>query len=345
MPKTIDLCFNINGCPNKCKHCYLNGKPTGKMNISIIEEQIQKFNCSGYNTNVYSWYLEPDFSSNYKELYTWEQHNSVHKHTHFELASDYRLVRDPDYIKWLKELGLKKIQLTFFGLEELTNYYTDRKDAYKELLQSIEILLQNNIAPRIQYFVYSDSIKELKPFITMLENLNIEERCKEFNETFEFFIHQGSCTGRAIDLYDKWITIDLLHHIPDYVITKTTQYNNTNNILDVLGKPESTLYVELINSTDHYKFKLNYVFYIDEKYNIYPNFGEPTKNYKLGNLHTNSIEDIINTYETAEYKVGKLCKEYTIGELVNKFGIKDSNKLFHKNAYIQYLIDRALQNS
>ena len=58
----------------------------------------------------------------------------------FELASFWRLVRDPDYAGFLKEVGVRQVQLTFFGLEELTDRYTGRKGAFRELLPSWAVL-------------------------------------------------------------------------------------------------------------------------------------------------------------------------------------------------------------
>ncbi len=341
MNKEVTLSFNINGCPNKCRHCYLRGKPSKKMDLTKVEEQITKFKDAGYQTNVYSWYLEPDYPQNYKEFYEWEQEHSHEKHDHFELASAYRLVRDNGYAKWLKNIGVNKVQLTFFGLEKLTNDYTDR-NAFSELISSINILLDNHIVPRIQYFVYSDTVKDLKGFIRLLNILDIEERCESFGEKFEFFVFQGSCTGRALELYDKWLTLDDLNEIPDYAIEKSKEYFNTKSTNAFLGVPEKKLFNELCNSEELYNLELNYIFNIDNEYDVYPNFGEPTSNWKLGNLLVDSVEDIINNYETYNYKVGNICRKFTIGELVTKVGDKHSDKLFNRKTYIEHIIEKIL---
>ncbi len=339
----ITLCFNINGCPNRCRHCYLNGKPSKRMDMNTISEYVQKFKEEGYKINVSSWYLEPDFPSDYKELYEWEQEQSVKHIGHFELASDFRLVRDNEYVKWLKEVGVKKVQLTFFGLEDLTNYYTNRKNAFNELLESIDILIDNEITPRIQYFVYQDTIKELNSFVKLIDSLKLEDRCKEFGSEFELFIHQGGCTGRAIKLYDNWMRKEDIKLIPDYVLKKMSQFHNTDKpITSYFGVTEKELVNKLSSSNEYYSFEPNYIFYIDENYNVFTNFGEPTSNWMLGNLNNDSLKDIINKYEQGIYPAANLCKKYTIGELVNEAGDKGSNKLFNEDSYIEYLIDKVL---
>jgi len=58
------------------------------------------------------------------------------------------LARDPEYVLFLKETGVEKIQLTFFGMEKLTDFYTGRKGAFKELLKATDILIDNGISPK-----------------------------------------------------------------------------------------------------------------------------------------------------------------------------------------------------
>ncbi len=67
-----------------------------------------------------------------------------------ELASFWRLVRDPDYVSFLKDVGVGCVQLTFFGMEETTDRYVGRKGAFQELLEATEILLSAEISPRWQ---------------------------------------------------------------------------------------------------------------------------------------------------------------------------------------------------
>ena len=49
----------------------------------------------------------------------------------FELGSFWRLVRDPDYAGFLKEVGVNCVQRTFFGMEETTDRYVGRKGVFR----------------------------------------------------------------------------------------------------------------------------------------------------------------------------------------------------------------------
>lgn len=62
------------------------------------------------------------------------------------------MVRDSSYADWLYSLGVKVCQLTLFGTEETTDYFIGRKGAYQEIIKAINILLEHNIAPRLQIY-------------------------------------------------------------------------------------------------------------------------------------------------------------------------------------------------
>ena len=85
--------------------------------------------------------------------------------------------------KFLREVGVKIVQLTFFGGEETTDRYIGRKGAYSELLKATEILLRNGIAPRWQAFINALAkieSKTLDNVILVAEQKN--EKRGAFNE-------------------------------------------------------------------------------------------------------------------------------------------------------------------
>jgi hypothetical protein len=71
-----------------------------------------------------SWYREPDFRDDYKELWGLEGKLSDNKMPHYELMSFWRISRDASYADWLYSQGVRVCQLTLFGTEETTNYST-----------------------------------------------------------------------------------------------------------------------------------------------------------------------------------------------------------------------------
>jgi len=102
-----------------------------------VAEQFKKY---GRNNNhffdeltFFSWYREPDFSDDYKELWdTGQNLSTVELHRgEFELASVWRLARDKDYAPWLETQGVSCVQISLFGTERNTDYFTGRKGAFK----------------------------------------------------------------------------------------------------------------------------------------------------------------------------------------------------------------------
>ena len=133
--KPLDLVADMYGCPNRCRHCWLGHMPNRVMEPGADAWLVNYFKPDFETVVFYSWLREPDFCDDYRAR--WERDNALSvggKPERFELASFWRLVRDPDYAGFLKEVGVRQVQLTFFGLEELTDRYTGRKGAFRELL-------------------------------------------------------------------------------------------------------------------------------------------------------------------------------------------------------------------
>lgn len=127
--------------------------------------------------NYYSWLREPDFCGEYRARWERDKALSVNcEPQRFELASFWRLVRDGEYEKFLREVGVKVVQLTFFGGEETTDRYIGRKGAYSELLKATEILLRNGIAPRWQAFINAENKDEVAELPKLAEKLKLAER-------------------------------------------------------------------------------------------------------------------------------------------------------------------------
>ena len=120
----ILIALDMLGCPNRCRHCFVGWRPNSKLSKNDLVSTAE------------AWELCNKLSSKPPE--------------HYELASVWRLARDEGYAPWLKSLDVKYVQLTLFGGEELTDYFTGRKGAYQDILKAIDVLLENVIAPRIQ---------------------------------------------------------------------------------------------------------------------------------------------------------------------------------------------------
>ena len=115
--RSLAICADLYGCPNRCLHCWLGHMPNRDMGSGADAWIVEQFKPYFDEIEFYSWLREPDFCPDYRTQ--WERDKALSVGCvpeRFELASFWRLVRDSDYVNFLKELGVPRVQLTFFGL-------------------------------------------------------------------------------------------------------------------------------------------------------------------------------------------------------------------------------------
>ncbi|MBN2795734.1 MAG: radical SAM protein [Clostridia bacterium] len=342
----ISLCFDMAGCPNECLHCWIKDGNHGFVTEKEVRDYVDAFQGIAEELSVYTWYLEPDYLPNYKELWELEQTLSTKPHEHYELISDWRILRDPDYVKWLNEVGVKKCQLTFFGLEEKTNHFTGRQNAFSELVDTLEVLIENNISPRIQIFIYNSNIDEIQDLLNFLDSLNIKKKCNEKGLTFEYFSHTGSCVGKAMKLYDQWLTEDHIEKIPKALIHASLEHFNVKAVDEVYGISEKSLYEKLILDENSRTLEIHdIIFYIDGHLDVYPHFAVHQPWWKIGNLKTMKPEEIVEHYIHGQTFAQQLIRFTPIKEMVLKFGQVESNKVFLEEDYLDFITEKYLEYS
>lgn len=338
----LRIALDMGGCPNKCRHCYLGITKSNKLSIDDLDLVYELFNSYAKKIAIYSWYKEPDFLNNYQELYEIEKKLSDEDiYEKFELASIYRLNRDPNYAKWLKQINVKKVQVTFFGLESNTNYFTNRPNAFKELLNAIEILIENQIVPKIQLFINKKNINELNKFMNLIEKLKIKERVEEFGE-FIMFAHLGTPTGENLKNICYRITEKDLKQIPEKLYKMSETYLNTKT---PFGISEHILYEKYIKSEQYIDLKselkkANYLgLYINYKFDCYPTILSTAPYLKLGNLKQDSAATIIENYLQDKAYIFQVSKNIKIKDLVKEFGNQKGIWLFEEDEYLPYLLE------
>jgi len=328
------------GCPNRCKHCWLGVTPNGNLTIDDLKFVADTFRPFTNNLEINDRYREEDYPDNYKELWEITTELSDKKTPHFENISYWRAVRDKEYIPWLYSLGVRAAQLTIFGDEEITDYFVGRKGAFKEILKTIETLLQNGIVPRIQTFIYKNNITQLPYMQQLIEELDLEKRCAYVGRKFVFFLHQGSCSGENEQFYDVWITPEDIEKIPPKLIDFTLKHWDKSNITEVLGKPEQEFYNQLIydSSTMSGIVTDSPVFFIDKNLNVYPNYETPSPWWCLGNLKTDGAEKILDTYINNGSIAQHAMLTIPISEMVKKYGNPESMRLFGEWDYKNFIL-------
>ncbi len=336
----ISICLDMAGCPNRCRHCWIGHSPNGNLSMEALQEAAEQFHPYAKELTVYDWYREPDFRDNYKELWTITNALSDVHEEHFELASIWRLARDPDYAAWLSELGVKKCQLTIFGREEITDRYTGRKGAYRDILKSIDILLSHGIVPRIQFFLNKETAGELPFMEELIRELCLEERCRELGADFSFFLHSGSCDGENAKHYPIWVTPEDLLKIPDSLKKYTLKHFGVDSLNQIFGQTEADLVRQLLEEDPRESLvEDSPVFYIDKDLNVYPNITGPSLAWCLGNLREDGAAVILHNYAENRSIAQNAWQKVPMEQLL-ELADKESQRLFQPGDYLIYLLNR-----
>lgn len=322
----LTICLDMYGCPNRCKHCWLGKLPNQPLKDGYDEFIVNGFRRHFKKITFYSWLREPDFCPDYKNRWIKDNALSSVKPLRFELASFYKIARDPKYVGWLKEIGTKKVQLTFFGLEATTDEFVGRKGAYNELIKASEILKENGIEPRWQIFIYESNKDEIIELLKIADIMHIKE----------IFVHEGSCDGNNRNLYNIRIN---KNGIPGQI---WPYYLNFPNILS-----ERECIEKLIGDESHYLPRIGeeVTLYVTSDLNVYFNFTNPSPAWKIGNVKDDGIDAILSKIVEEDIPALRLAKTITFKELVKRYGDNNSDKVFSLDDYKMYLLNNYLAES
>ena len=323
------------GCPNRCRHCWLGHMPNRVMEEGSDEWLVELFKPFFEEIEFYSWLREPDFAPDYRNRWQRDQELSVNaRPERFELASFWRLVRDDDYVRFLKETGVKCVQLTFFGLEATTDRYVGRPGAFRELLKATDILLDNGIAPRWQVFINEENRDEIVSLLKLAEERELRERTAAIGSTFRFFVHAGSCDGENARLYPIRIR---KQDIPEELIPYYLNYEDNH--------PESEL-CQRWQDADSCFVPHNdgdIVLYVANNYDLFFNFTNMHPSWKIGNLKNDPIAELVRRIREEDIPALREARRITLGQLVRLYGDFQSQRAFEEDDYKMYLLNRHLE--
>ena len=334
--KKLTLVVDMYGCPNRCKHCWLGHMPNRKMDEHTDELLVSYFKPFFDAITYYSWVREPDFCDDYRRRWIRDNEISIQsKPERFELASFYRLVRDESYVEFLKETGVKKVQLTFFGLEKTTDCFVGRKNAYRELLQATDILISNGISPRWQAFLYESNKDEVVKLLDVIESRQLHERCAAFGGEFEFFVHAGSCDGENLKQYPNRIQKE---NIPQKLVPCFLGYD------EILEEREC---VALL-ADDHEPIRFDpsddIVLNVSNQMDVYYNYTHMTRPWVIGNVLTDEPAELVRKITTGDTFALNVLKTCSYSQLAQRYGDTASTRAFELDDYKMYLVNLYLND-
>ena len=327
--KKLNLVVDMYGCPNRCLHCWLGHMPNRKMEVGSDRFIVDFFAPYFDRIAYYSWLREPDFCDDYENR--WKRDLEISRNAvpeRFELASFYRIVRDEKYIPFLRSVGVKKVQLTFFGLEHTQDRYVGRKGAYEEVMCATDRLIRGGIIPRWQCFINEENRDEIVQLFKMAAEIR-KVRCPQL----EFFVHEGSCDGENRKLYP--IRIEK-HHIPEELKEVYLDYDR------LLSEAECCQALAEDHSSPVFPVGNEITLNISNRFDVYYNFTHMTEPWKIGNLKTDEpgklVRDIINGNTPAL----NAAKECTWAELTREYGDPASDRVFSLDDFKMYLFNEYL---
>lgn len=323
------------GCPNRCRHCWLphNAHPHIPLDEFIdIADRFRGYERNGvpFFTELLfqSWYREPDYPDNYRQLWALEHKLSMGMFPHYELANVRRLLSDRDYAPWLKNIGVENVQLTFFGTEANTDYFSGRKGAYRELLGAIIVLLESGIAPRIQLFPFRTTVGDFEGILRVFDGIGLERSVRLLGRELDCFINTPSPVGEAVNLENIYLDREGLQSLPSWFIEKTLRHFSVEN-LGELWKTEAEWLSFLREETRPLNDTPDVTtFMIDTEFDVYPNCGEIAPWWWLGNIKTEDIGVIIDNYLNRNVPGLRMNYDVPVGYFANRYGEEDHSVLW-----------------
>ena len=307
MPKIsrnqIGLAFDMHGCPNRCRHCWLgssNSRALSEQDVrwgtSLFRNFITRGNTPIRRLSIATWFREPDFNDEYRKLYDLEAELGDGKPDRYELLSIWRLARDESYARWAKSVGPDTCQISFFGLRETNDWFHRRKGAFDDALIASERLLDAGMKPRWQIFLTTKLFSELNELLAIVDKLRLRERVQELGNEFQLFIHLPGPEHEARKIEDLRPTTEQLINLPEVILESTREYFSR----DVLWQSEETLFSEIVNN-GYMKVTSTLPevlwFFVRSNWDVFANIGTLEDWWCLGNLKRDSVEAIIHRFE------------------------------------------------
>ena len=351
----ISIAFDIYGCPQRCKHCWVGHQNHSKMNIEKvistfldIKKEHNKNNYYGTKVNnIRVDIREPHYGDDYKKLYSRvDEINgySVEVENNFELISLWRLIRDKDYVDWIKNRGIKSAQLKVFGSEKTNDYFYGRKGAHKDLIKGTDILLKNGIIPRWQVYYNKMGIDELEEVMDITKELNIWKRVRKLGEKFNIHGCTFDSDGAGFNNHKYRIEKSDKPKIPNLLWKKSEEHYGEDYSL----KTEGELTKKILNDGEYNLLPDNHWlwFFVTSDWNIYPNFMGPAPWWKLGNLKKDKWKTILDNYKKNNNLGLKALTEITAKSLAEKYGNVKGVKLYNNESeLVEYWFGKYCRNN
>ena len=334
----LGIAVDLKGCPNRCRHCYAGARGTGKLSAEDLRwavRQFREFIDSKGNTTpirrltVASWWYEPDYADNYRELFELERELTDGTPNRHELLSIWRLARDPAYALWAKEVRLDTCQITFFGMEETTDWFIRRRGAFRDALAATERLLEVGMKPRWQLFLTKRGIPELQEFMALVARLRLRERVEALGAKFHLFAHAPSPEAEAAKIEDLRPEVEDMARVPAELIESSRQHFHNQG---PLWHTEAELLSQIMSEDEAfpygYEHLKRFLMLVKSNWDVYPNDGAYDEWWKIGNLRRHSVAEIVARYEANDSPGLRTIYSVSPRSLAKQYGDPQGRRIY-----------------
>lgn len=324
----IGVAFDMQGCPNRCRHCWLG--PAGNAFLSCGDvrwavSEFREYLGANIKLSVATWFREPDYSDDYRRLYDLEAELGDGKPARYELLSVWRIARDRTYVDWARSVGPDTCQISFFGMRETNDWFHRRRGAFDDALAATERLLAYGMKPRWQVFLTTKLLPELGDLLGVVDRLQLRDRVRELGGEFQVFLHLPGPDHEARRIEGLRPTADLLTDLPETILESTRRFFGRQ----ILWKTEETLHAEILAGEEESIVMPEVLwFFVCGNWDVFANVGTLEDWWCLGNLCRDGIDSIFRRFERDDTVGLKTLLHRSPRELAEQYGNSRGRKVY-----------------
>jgi hypothetical protein len=330
----IGVAFDMQGCPNRCRHCWLGMADNRTLTKEDVRWGVAKFReFTGMmdppigRLVVHAWFREPDYGDDYRELHDLATELSDGEPDRYELLIVWRLARDKAYADWAKSVGPDTCQISFAGMKEATDWFYRRRGAFDDALLATDRLLDAGMKPRWQLFLTTKLLPDLDQLLALVDRMELRRRVAALGSEFAIFMHTPSPDYEGRKIQDLRPTIDQVEDLPEAILAPTRNHFGR----DTLWHSEAELYADILRDedvADSGQGSYPLWFYVCSNWDVFSNVGTLEPWWRLGNLKEDTVESIVSGFQS-DRALGLETLTHTSPRwLTEQYGRPESRKVY-----------------
>jgi hypothetical protein len=346
--EVVSIAFDLCGCPNRCRHCWLGRASRSHMDLSQAiqvfrraQEHVKDGRQRPHLERVQffgSHFREPHYCPNYREIreIELELNGGVDYAASWELLSIWRLARDPEYARWAYGIGKRKCQIALFGVGATNDWGYRRRGAHADIVTATQRLMEVGIQPRWQVFLTKRGLPELGSILRLVDELQIRERLSGMGLEFELILNAMTPAGEARSIDHLRLTPEDIKLIPGELIDATERFAKKPFVLkteaqwieEILGRPDEPLGME---------YPPDLWFLITPEWQVFPNTGSLEPWWSLGTYGDGDITEAFAAYVADSPPAMRAGTTLRLHDTVLRCGDRQSDRLYDCESDLRWL--------